>query len=99
MTVRYEVDLGELQRVVEVVGTFAERFDAQLGALDRANGELHLTWEGEAATAQTTAHDTLTRGARELHRALVELRAAAGDAHGHYRAAARANVQTWRQLG
>jgi WXG100 family type VII secretion target len=98
VTVRYSVDLDELQRVVDRLDAFAERLDAQLDALDRANGELHLTWEGEAATAQTTAHATLTRGAREVHRALVELRAAAGEAHGHYRAAARANVQTWQQL-
>jgi WXG100 family type VII secretion target len=99
VTVRYEVDLGELQRVVDGLDAFAERFDAQLRALDRANGELHLSWEGEAATAQTTAHATLTRGAREVHRALIELRDAAADAHGQYRAAARANLQTWQQLG
>lgn len=98
MTVRYKVDLGELQRVIDSLEAFGGRLDGQLAELDRVNGDLHATWEGEAATAQTEAHDKLTQGAREVHRALLAMHAAARRAHASYSAAAQANVQTWKQV-
>ncbi|HEY3530904.1 MAG TPA: WXG100 family type VII secretion target [Nocardioides sp.] len=98
MTVRYKVDLGELQRVIDSLQAFGGRLDAQLAELDRANGDLHVTWEGEAAAAQTEAHRKLAQGAREVHQALLAMHEAARRAHASYKAAAQANVQTWKQV-
>jgi WXG100 family type VII secretion target len=98
MTVRYKVDLDELQRVIDSLDTFGAKLDAQLNELDQANGELHVTWQGEAATANVEAHRKLTQGAREVHQALVAMHAVARKAHVHYHAAAQANLQTWKQV-
>jgi WXG100 family type VII secretion target len=97
MTVRYKVDLDELQRVIDGLDAFGRRLAGQLAELDRVNGELHATWQGEAAVAQVEAHAKLTRGGREVHQALVAMHAAAHQAHAQYHAAAQANVQTWQQ--
>jgi WXG100 family type VII secretion target len=98
MPVRYKVDLDELQRVIDGLEAFGKKLDGQLAALDKANGELHVTWEGEAAVAQAQAHAKLAQGAREVHQALVAMHAAARNAHTHYHAAAQANLQTWKQV-
>jgi WXG100 family type VII secretion target len=98
MTVRYKVDLDELQRVVDGLEAFGRNLDGQLAALDKVNGQLHVTWEGEAAVAQTAAHAKLTQGAREVHQALVAMHAVARNAHSHYHAAAQANIETWKQV-
>jgi hypothetical protein len=57
-----------------------------------------VTWEGEAAVAQTRAHRKLAQGAAEVHRGLLSMHAAATRAHASYHAAAVANQQTWRQV-
>lgn len=98
MTVRYKVDLDELQRVIGSLDAFGTELDAQLKELDKVNGELHVTWEGEAATANVEAHRKLTQGAREVHQALVAMHDVARKAHAHYDAAAQANLQTWKQV-
>jgi ESAT-6 family protein len=98
MPVRYKVDLDELQRVIDGLEAFGKKLDGQLAALDEVNGELHVTWEGEAAVAQTQAHAKLAQGAREVHQALVAMNAVARNAHAHYHAAAQANLQTWKQV-
>jgi WXG100 family type VII secretion target len=98
MTLRYKVDLDELQRVIEGLDAFQRMLDTQLTSLDAVNSELHVTWEGEAAAANTLAHRKLAQGAREVHQALVAMHAAARRAHASYQAAADANVQTWNQL-
>jgi WXG100 family type VII secretion target len=98
MAVRYQVDLDELRRVIDSLDAFQRMLDGRLTALDHVNGELHGTWEGEAAQANTIAHRKLTDGAREVHQALLAMHAAARQAHTSYRAAADANVQTWKQV-
>lgn len=98
MTVRYRVDLDELQRVIDSLDAFQRTLDRQLASLDRANGELHVTWEGEAAQANVLAHRKLAHGGREVHQALVAMHAAARQAHASYHAAAQANVETWKQV-
>jgi WXG100 family type VII secretion target len=98
MTVRYRVDLDELQRVIDHLDAFGTQLDSQLKALDRANADLHVTWEGEAAAANVVAHRKLAQGAREVHQALTAMHAAARNAHANYSAAARANVETWKQV-
>jgi WXG100 family type VII secretion target len=98
MTVRYRVDLDELQRVVDSLDAFQRTLDRRLASLDQANSELHVTWEGEAADANVLAHRKLAQGGREVHRALVAMHEAARKAHASYSAAARANVETWKQV-
>ena len=98
MTVRYRVDLDELQRVIDSLDAFQRKLDGQLASLDSANGELHVTWEGEAAAANVLAHRKLAQGGREVHQALVAMHAAARRAHASYDGAAQANVDTWKQV-
>jgi WXG100 family type VII secretion target len=98
MTLRYKVDLDELSRVIESLDAFGRTLDAKLKELDRVNAELHVTWEGEAAVAQTAAHRKLTQGAAEVHRGLLAMHAAAARAHASYHAAVVANQQTWQQV-
>jgi WXG100 family type VII secretion target len=97
MTLRYKVDLDELSRVIESLEAFGRTLDGKLKELDRVNAELHVTWEGEAAVAQTEAHRKLAQGAAEVHRGLLAMHAAATRAHASYHAAAVANQQTWKQ--
>ena len=98
MPVRYKVDLDELQLVIDSMNAFQELLDRQLTQLDKVNGQLHVTWEGEAATANTVAHRKLTQGAREVHQALLAMHSAARRAHASYHTAAQANLQTWKQV-
>jgi WXG100 family type VII secretion target len=98
MALRYKVDLDELSRVIESLEAFGRTLDGTLKELDRVNAELHVTWEGEAAVAQTRAHRKLAQGAAEVHRGLLSMHAAATRAHASYHAAAVANQQTWRQV-
>jgi WXG100 family type VII secretion target len=98
MALRYKVDLDELARVIESLEAFGTSLDARLAELVRVNAELHLTWQGEAAVAQTEAHRKLTQGAAEVHRGLLTMHAAAARAHASYHAAAVANQQTWKQV-
>jgi WXG100 family type VII secretion target len=95
---RYSVDLDELDRVIADMTAFEGRLTKHLAALDATVATLHGTWSGDAARAQKAAHDRWTKGAKELHKALAEMKAAAARAHRNYTSAGEANVRMWRSV-
>jgi len=98
MAVSYKVDLAELARVLDRLDSWQQTLQARVAELEAANDDLHLTWEGEAAAAQTVAHRKLTQGAAEVRAGLRTMHEAGRRAHDSYQAAAEANVRTWSQL-
>lgn len=99
MSVRFDVDLEELDDVIGRLTGFQRQFERRLEELDRTVADLHLTWTGQAAAAQRKAHEEWARGARQMHAGLVRMTAAARLAHDRYRAAAAANESMWGGLG
>ena len=95
----YEVDLVELDAVVADLAASGTALTARFAELDAAVAQARQDWSGVAVDAATDAHRQLMAGARELHAALVGLRAAARQAHLSYTAAESANAATWRHLG
>lgn len=93
---RFTVDLDELNAVVGDMVAFEDRLRAKLAELDQLVAELHLTWTGQAADAQRSAHARWKAGAEEMHHGLVEMRQAGRRAHANYTAAAEANASMWR---
>lgn len=98
MSVRFTVDLAELDDVIATMASFQDHLDRQLAHLDRTVASLHDTWQGAAADAQRSAHDEWVAGAREMREALTQMRDAARLAHGHYTAAVEANQRMWGGL-
>jgi WXG100 family type VII secretion target len=99
VSVRFDVDLDELDDTIASMTAFLKRLEDRLDHLDTTVADLHLTWVGDAAVAQRAAHEEWTRGARLMHQGLGEMIAAARLAHANYSAAATANQQMWGQLG
>jgi WXG100 family type VII secretion target len=99
VTVRYGVDLDELDLTISELTKLQALLERQLTHLDETVEGLHVTWTGAAATAHRAAHVEWTRGAREMHTGLTEMIAAAKLAHGNYHGAATANQTMWGSLG
>lgn len=95
---RFKVDLDELDAVITSLDGFGTTLASNLAELDSAITALQADWLGDAAHAQAVAHRRIATGAREMHRAVLELHAVAKKAHASYSAAVTANQQTWKQL-
>jgi WXG100 family type VII secretion target len=96
---RFEVDLEELAHVVDRMAACGERFHQLLTGLAGRVEDLHVTWDGRAATAQAAAQAEWERGFAAMTHALAQVRAAAGVAHDNYRGAAHTNLEMWQQVG
>lgn len=94
----YRVDLDELATAIGSLDAFSQTLLTKIGDLEKAMGDLHVTWEGEAAVAHQRAQRDLTDGARDVHAALRDLHAVAQNAHVNYTNAVRANLDTWKQV-
>lgn len=95
---KFKVDLAELDSVVGSLDAFGVTFASRLSDLQASIEALREDWLGEAAAAQTEAHQRIAAGAADLHAAVLGLHAAARHAHTSYSAAVRANVSTWKQV-
>ncbi|WP_433664715.1 WXG100 family type VII secretion target [Nocardia sp. CA-128927] len=91
----YTVNLEQLDAAVAVLQAFSRDVEAELADIDRRIGELHLSWSGDAATAQQQAHSRWMAGAAELRQNLDELREIARKAHTNYTAAIETNTRMW----
>lgn len=94
----FVIDLDDLDAVIGDVQACEDELEAIIGDLDRRMATLHDTWEGDAATAHTAAHQEMARGMRAMRQALVDLRAAARSAHGNYTAAGETNLSMWEAM-
>ena len=95
---RFSVDADLLDAVVADLGACEQALASTADDLDHQMTVLDGTWEGLAATAHRAAHHRWAQGMRDMHNALVELRAAARSAHGNYVGAVSTNVEMWRQV-
>lgn len=98
MSVKYTVDLDELDGSIGDMGTFDARVQKHLDALDSVVTQLQGVWHGDAADAQHDAHEKWTTGAQEMRTALAAMKAAATVAHENYTQAAEANRRMWTQV-
>lgn len=94
----FAVDLDALSDTVDELTRRGDGLDVLLDEVAARVAALHLTWAGEAATAQRAAQAEWEAGFRDLREALAAMRAAADLAHGAYGEAATTNVRMWEQL-
>jgi WXG100 family type VII secretion target len=98
VTAGFRVRPAQLADVVVRLGALDAHLQAVVAQVERRVDELHLTWSGDAAQAQRSAHDEWQRGAAQMRAALATMRSIAASAHANYTAAAAANVQMWSRL-
>lgn len=84
--------LADLVRQLARCGADLRAVEAEVEARVK---QLHVVWQGEAATLHTHAHRRWTVGARQTHEALEDLRAIAQTADDNYGAAIAANAAMW----
>ncbi|KQY36831.1 WXG100 family type VII secretion target [Nocardia fluminea] len=92
----HSVNLALLDSVIARMGGFEGFFDEQIEAFDIAISKLQTGWDGDAATAQATAHRRLMAAAKEIRDGVEDMRLAAQAAHSNYTEAIAANVAMWR---
>lgn len=94
----FAVDLDDLLRSIDEMARCGAALDALLDDLGARVAALHLTWAGEASTAQVAAQAEWETGFRAMREALGSMRAAADVAHGNYDAAVATNLRMWEQV-
>lgn len=98
MSGKFTVDLEQLDDVVSRLGSLAGFIGDKLTALDNKVAALHggNSWVGVAADAHVAAHKQWAEGAREFHTGVLDLQAAAKQAHGYYTDTATTNSAALR---
>jgi WXG100 family type VII secretion target len=92
---RFRVDLELLDEAIASMEMFGNDVDTWLTDVDRHIAGLHLSWLGDAATAQRTAHAEWLTGVRRMRDNLNDLRDIATRAHGNYSDAVGTNTRMW----
>lgn len=92
---RLAVELDRLGELVDRMALFEAQLERVRDEVDARIRALHVSWTGEAATRQASAHAQWRTGAAEVHHVLVALRSIAAGAHANYAAAAVANRRMW----
>lgn len=92
---RFKIDLEQLDDAITVMEKFGTAVTEWLGEVDRHVADLHLDWEGAAATAQRISHDKWVTGVEEMNENLHELREVARVAHTNYSGAISHNTRMW----
>lgn len=72
-----------------------QRLEERITDIEREVTALDVDWEGDAATAHRTKHDTLHREMNDMRTALTQLETTARGAHDRYVANARHNSGMW----
>ena len=84
-----------LADVVEQMSEFQHASRALLDEIETLVRTLHVSWQGEAATAHAHAHQQWAHGADRMAAALAVLHRAGGHAHSNYTQAISTNEQMW----
>jgi WXG100 family type VII secretion target len=98
MATPFAVDLDDLLGTIDTMTRRGEALDVLLDEVSARVAALHLTWSGEAATAQGAAQAEWEAGFREMRSALASMRAAADAAYGNYGTAVATNLRMWEQV-
>jgi WXG100 family type VII secretion target len=94
----FTVDLARLAEMIEQLSSFDRYLEQALDEAGRRVDELHVSWSGEAASAQRAAHQEWVRGAEDMRAGLATMRAIAATAHGNYSSAVTTNTRMWEQI-
>ncbi|MDI9918791.1 WXG100 family type VII secretion target [Rhodococcus sp. IEGM 1379] len=92
---RYVADTEQILTLVERAKNIGQRIEARITDIEREVTALNVEWEGDAATAHRTTHDTLHREMNDMRTALMHLESTARGAHDRYVANARHNSGMW----
>ena len=92
---RYIADTEQILALIERAKTIGRRLEERITDIEREVTDLNVDWEGDAATAHRTKHDTLHREMNDMRTALTQLETNARTAHDHYVANARHNSGMW----
>ncbi len=91
----FRIDLELLDEAITAMNKFGSDVETWLGDVDRHVSDLHLSWSGDAATAQRAAHQEWMAGVRQMRENLEDLRTIAQRAHGNYSGAVDTNTRMW----
>ncbi|WP_020105855.1 WXG100 family type VII secretion target [Nocardia sp. 348MFTsu5.1] len=94
---RLRIDRVALGEVLEQMSRLTKSVEEDLAAIDELVKDLHLTWTGQAASAQRQAHAEWASGAAEMRQSLADLHSVGTTAHSNYNAAVEANLKMWRR--
>lgn len=92
---RVAVDIDGLAELVDRLAVFEAQLVRTRAEVDARVQALHVTWRGDSAAAQASAHARWRCGVEQLHEALAVLRSIACGAHANYAAALAANRRMW----
>src|SRR5262245_44610185 len=94
----FTVDAAELSHAVDRMSACGSALHELAADLESQMSSLHISWQGEAATAHHVAQAEWQQGFHHIREALAVMRAASHVAHDNYRAAAETNVRLWEQV-
>jgi WXG100 family type VII secretion target len=94
----YSLDVDDLAAVIDDLARAHATLSELAAVLERRIGELHLTWDGQAALAHRSAQTAWDQGFREMRDALARMRQAGNTAHHNYTSAAAVNLQLWERV-
>ncbi|MGL6236356.1 MAG: WXG100 family type VII secretion target [Segniliparus sp.] len=92
---RYVADLDQMDSTVSRMEAFENQVQSWLDEIDHEIAKLHLTWSGDAASAQKADHDRWTKDMQDAKAALESLKTVMRQAHTNYQGANTANTAMW----
>lgn len=92
---RYTVDLDALSSFADRLARFNTRAEEIAKAVDQCVAELHGTWLGEAANADSGYHQMWMASDKQMREGLDELRKSAQVAHRNYSDVVKVNTAMW----
>ncbi len=98
MSAGHAADLDEMDATVGALTRCQEACDLGLDDVVRQVARLHLSWSGDAAQAQASAHQRWEIGFATMRDGLGTMRDAAQTTRTNYRAAIDANLAMWEAL-
>ncbi|WP_063052408.1 WXG100 family type VII secretion target [Nocardia arthritidis] len=91
----YTADTDRILALVEKARRIGEQIEQRIADVEREVAALHIEWEGKAAEAHRSKHDTWHREMNDMKTALTELEDAARSARDRYLANVAHNRGMW----
>ncbi|MFB7721458.1 WXG100 family type VII secretion target [Nocardia sp. NPDC056100] len=88
-------DLAEMQQLIDRAAQIETAIEQRLADIEQKLGALHVQWSGIAASAHSSAHSRWVSAARELHKALADLRTGTDQARSIYSGVVTTNQKMW----
>ncbi|EFV15054.1 WXG100 family type VII secretion target [Segniliparus rugosus] len=92
---KYVADLDQMDSTVSRMEAFENQVQSWTEEIDAEVKKLHVSWSGDAASAQQADHDRWTKDAQAAKEALEKLKAVMRKAHENYTGANTANKAMW----